>query len=344
MIFFLNLENYPGILNSENFQQQKQQQQSNKIKNQDYNSKTKTDATIATLNNNNNNEKDEDNNNNNNENDDDDDDSNESVISEEHYDVENFSDYSDIEDSGFQNSKKYKSNEQNGSNDNNKLDRSFDDSFDNQRKKKTRTVFSRNQVFQLESTFDMKRYLSSSERASLAVSLRLTETQVKIWFQNRRNKWKRQLAAEIETETTPTTGNSNKTHSSSPNLINRQHHQINSPTLLNHQKQQLVNLRIPPQMLFSPHSTTTTTTNKTENNQQNTNRSNSTNSTTSSTSSSNNNDNNVSAAVNMVHSLQQAQSLLTPSMLAAAQSLYFNSQQNFSSQFPNSLKPLSSIL
>ncbi|XP_065121608.1 homeobox protein HMX1 [Paramisgurnus dabryanus] len=66
------------------------------------------------------------------------------------------------------------------------------------RKKKTRTVFSRSQVFQLESTFDMKRYLSSSERAGLAASLHLTETQVKIWFQNRRNKWKRQLAADFE--------------------------------------------------------------------------------------------------------------------------------------------------
>lgn len=46
------------------------------------------------------------------------------------------------------------------------------------RKKKTRTVFSRSQVFQLESTFDVKRYLSSSERAGLAASLHLTETQV----------------------------------------------------------------------------------------------------------------------------------------------------------------------
>lgn len=66
------------------------------------------------------------------------------------------------------------------------------------RKKKTRTVFSRSQVYQLESTFDLKRYLSSSERAGLAAQLHLTETQVKIWFQNRRNKWKRQLAAEME--------------------------------------------------------------------------------------------------------------------------------------------------
>ena len=70
--------------------------------------------------------------------------------------------------------------------------------INNPRKKKTRTVFSRSQVFQLESTFDMKRYLSSSERSGLANSLHLSEQQVKIWFQNRRNKWKRQLTAEME--------------------------------------------------------------------------------------------------------------------------------------------------
>lgn len=79
------------------------------------------------------------------------------------------------------------------------------------RKKKTRTVFSRSQVFQLESTFDMKRYLSSSERAGLAASLHLTETQVKIWFQNRRNKWKRQLSAELEA--------ANMAHASAQTLV-----------------------------------------------------------------------------------------------------------------------------
>ncbi|VDM30823.1 unnamed protein product [Hydatigera taeniaeformis] len=63
------------------------------------------------------------------------------------------------------------------------------------KRKKTRTVFSRSQVLQLEATFETKRYLSSVERVSLAQTLHLTETQVKIWFQNRRNKWKRQIAS-----------------------------------------------------------------------------------------------------------------------------------------------------
>uniref|UniRef100_A0A915PNN4 Homeobox domain-containing protein n=1 Tax=Setaria digitata TaxID=48799 RepID=A0A915PNN4_9BILA len=66
------------------------------------------------------------------------------------------------------------------------------------RKKKTRTVFSRQQVSRLEMTFDMKRYLSSQERAYLASTLHLSETQVKIWFQNRRNKWKRQAASDVD--------------------------------------------------------------------------------------------------------------------------------------------------
>ncbi|XP_067858031.1 homeobox protein Nkx-3.2 isoform X1 [Heptranchias perlo] len=67
-----------------------------------------------------------------------------------------------------------------------------------QRKKRSRAAFSHAQVFELERRFNHQRYLSGPERADLAASLKLTETQVKIWFQNRRYKTKRrQLAADL---------------------------------------------------------------------------------------------------------------------------------------------------
>ncbi|XP_032806764.2 uncharacterized protein LOC116940711 [Petromyzon marinus] len=59
------------------------------------------------------------------------------------------------------------------------------------RKKRSRAAFSHAQVFELERRFNQQRYLSGPERADLAAALKLTETQVKIWFQNRRYKTKR---------------------------------------------------------------------------------------------------------------------------------------------------------
>lgn len=60
------------------------------------------------------------------------------------------------------------------------------------KKKKARTTFTGRQIFELEKQFEVKKYLSSSERADMAKLLNVTETQVKIWFQNRRTKWKKQ--------------------------------------------------------------------------------------------------------------------------------------------------------
>ncbi|KAI4872013.1 hypothetical protein NFI96_018451 [Prochilodus magdalenae] len=65
------------------------------------------------------------------------------------------------------------------------------------KQKRSRAAFTHVQVLELEKKFSRQKYLSAPERAHLATALRLTETQVKIWFQNRRYKTKRkQLASE----------------------------------------------------------------------------------------------------------------------------------------------------
>ncbi|EDV48878.1 homeobox protein abdominal-B isoform X2 [Drosophila erecta] len=82
------------------------------------------------------------------------------------------------------------------SNANSTLETTEDDSdsgsTDARRKKKARTTFTGRQIFELEKMFENKKYLSASERTEMAKLLMVTETQVKIWFQNRRTKWKKQ--------------------------------------------------------------------------------------------------------------------------------------------------------
>ncbi|XP_074764559.1 homeobox protein ceh-30-like [Athene noctua] len=59
--------------------------------------------------------------------------------------------------------------------------------------RRLRTAFSAEQISTLESSFQRQRYLGAAERRQLAGRMRLSEVQIKTWFQNRRMKLKRQL-------------------------------------------------------------------------------------------------------------------------------------------------------
>ncbi|CAH3043505.1 unnamed protein product [Porites lobata] len=60
------------------------------------------------------------------------------------------------------------------------------------RSRRVRTAFTPFQLLCLETSFEKNHYVVGSERKQLASYLKLSETQVKVWFQNRRTKWKRQ--------------------------------------------------------------------------------------------------------------------------------------------------------
>uniref|UniRef100_A0A7N5P6B3 Homeobox protein DBX2 n=1 Tax=Ailuropoda melanoleuca TaxID=9646 RepID=A0A7N5P6B3_AILME len=60
-----------------------------------------------------------------------------------------------------------------------------------------RAVFSEDQRKALEKMFQKQKYISKTDRKKLALSLGLKESQVKIWFQNRRMKWRNSKEKEV---------------------------------------------------------------------------------------------------------------------------------------------------
>ncbi|WAR21512.1 VAX2A-like protein [Mya arenaria] len=74
----------------------------------------------------------------------------------------------------------------------------FPKALDLDRPKRARTTFSPDQLYDLEKEFQRNQYLVGKERTELANRLKLSETQVKVWFQNRRTKYKRDRVRDAE--------------------------------------------------------------------------------------------------------------------------------------------------
>ncbi len=63
--------------------------------------------------------------------------------------------------------------------------------FQDKSSKNTRPTFTGQQIYALEKMFEQTKYLAGPERARLSYSLGMSEGQVKVWFQNRRTKWRK---------------------------------------------------------------------------------------------------------------------------------------------------------
>ncbi|OXU27119.1 hypothetical protein TSAR_002936 [Trichomalopsis sarcophagae] len=90
--------------------------------------------------------------------------------------------------------------------------------------KRSRTAYSSVQLVELEKQFNHNRYLCRPQRIQMAENLKLSERQIKIWFQNRRMKFKKEQSGRGNGASINNNNNSN----SNNNINNNNNNSINT--------------------------------------------------------------------------------------------------------------------